>query len=99
VSDPDFKEGGTVSVLCERCLHHHYTPYGEEWHMGDPYPPALSRLSRGGVGSGLAPIYVCSTCGQDEAMIEFTGRHLQTPDEWPVEVTFVFPVPSERGGV
>jgi hypothetical protein len=83
-------------VLCPRCQRNYYTPWGEEWHRGDPYPPALSRLTRGQVGEDgeiRPPIYVCSTCGQDEAMIEYTGKHLPTPDEWPVEVTFVLPDP------
>jgi hypothetical protein len=82
-----------MSVLCARCEIHYYTPYGEDRGPDDPFPPALSRLSRGEAGTQIAgsnflPIYVCSECGQDEAMLEYTGQHLPTPDEWPVEIQF-----------
>jgi hypothetical protein len=39
-----------------------------------PYP-ALSRV---------APIYVCSSCGTDEAMRDFARTAPVPPDEWPI---------------
>ena len=86
---------GTV-VLCPRCEAGHYTPYKVDEPAADevfnpaddhnnagfrdqitrfPYP-ALSRV---------APIYICSPCGTDEAMRDFAGAGPLPPDEWPVE--------------
>ena len=82
---------GVVMVLCPRCQIDHYTPYEETWKKGEPPPPALSRLSRGHGALEVAPIWVCSRCGQDEALREFYGQPLQPPDDWPVELTHVLP--------
>jgi hypothetical protein len=39
------------------------------------YPGALSRV---------APVYVCSDCGLDEAMRDLAGRPPVGPPDWPV---------------
>jgi len=87
---------GTV-ILCPRCEAGHFTPYttvepaADEVHNPaddqnlDPdarrmqltrFPyPALSRV---------APIYICSPCGHDEAMRDFAGSGPIPPDEWPI---------------
>jgi hypothetical protein len=70
---------------CLRCLGR-YTPYGEqiefkdeqeqrEWFKEFP-PPALSRWDN--------KTYICSQCGQDEAILDFTGEPLPGKDEWPL---------------
>jgi hypothetical protein len=79
-------------VLCPRCQRNHYTPYGEPWERGDPLPPALSRTTR---GADDAPIYVCSPCGQDEAMKEFFHGETDPPEDWPVEIQFMLEVPRK----
>jgi len=81
------------AVLCPRCETSFYTPYGESWEPGDPLPPALSRLTR---EENDTPIYVCSACGQDEAMLEFFGPGAQPPETWPVETTYILPKPSDQ---
>lgn len=74
-------------MVCPRCELHEFTPYGQEFKPGDPYPPALSRLSR---EENDVPLWICSECGQDEAMLEFLGPGAQPPSEWPVEITYSF---------
>ncbi|HEY1309258.1 MAG TPA: hypothetical protein VGF24_37220 [Vicinamibacterales bacterium] len=85
-----------TTVLCPRCEREHFTPYstdeptaGEIFNPADdhnrddwgeqvrrfPYP-ALSRV---------APIYICSPCGTDEAMRDFGKLPPVPPDEWPVD--------------
>ena len=64
-------------VLCPRCQRDEYTPYGEEWVKGDPLPPALSRVDN--------ETYICSACGQDEAIRDLIHAAPIPPDEWPVE--------------
>ncbi len=66
-------------VLCPRCRRSYYTPYGESppsdyWEA--PYP-ALSRMDN--------KTYVCSECGQKEAMRDFAGAGPIPPSEWPVK--------------
>lgn len=80
-----------MSVLCPRCQTNSYTPYGDEWEPGDPLYAALSRTTR---GEDDDPIYVCSACGQDEAMLEFFGPGAQPPEEWPVKLEYTFPTPQ-----
>lgn len=70
---------GTVQ-LCPRCEVNHFTPYKAadvsiEQLRKYPYP-ALSRV---------AQIYICSPCGQDEAMRDFGNAAPIPPDEWPIE--------------
>lgn len=66
----------TKTKRCKRCLVNHYTPYSETIHRGDPPYPALSR-----VGDG---IYICSDCGNDEAMMDYCRERLPERFEWPV---------------
>jgi len=73
------------TVKCPRCDTGRYTPYGLDLTDDEseamrqrefPLPPALSRV---------ADIYICSECGQDEAMRDFAGSPPVPPDEWPIE--------------
>lgn len=65
---------------CPRCGIGEYTPY----HALPPVPmtappfPALSRTDN--------ETYICSDCGTDEALRDFTRERLAEPSEWPVEV-------------
>lgn len=56
------------------------------------YIGALSRTTR---GANDEPIYVCSQCGTDEAMLQFTTGRTSTPDEWPVARQFETPTGEE----
>jgi rubrerythrin len=56
------------------------------------YIGALSRTTR---GANDEPIYVCSNCGTDEGMLQFTTGRTSTPDEWPVARHFELPEPEE----
>jgi len=64
--------------LCPRCKAQEYTPY----HAPAPVPmvapsfPALSRTDD--------KTYICSDCGNDEAIKDFCREHLAEPEEWPV---------------
>lgn len=71
-----------TTQLCPRCERNRYTPrevrvadVGEPHIRQFPYP-ALSRV---------APIDICTPCGTDEAMRDFTGAGPVPPDEWPIE--------------
>lgn len=69
--------------LCPRCELRHFTPYNAAVEMTqerfEKYPfPALSRV---------AQIYICSWCGQDEAMRDFRHEAPVPPDEWPIRGT------------
>ncbi len=68
----------TTTVVCPRCGVNRYTPYGPgaEWDDDAPFP-ALSRIDN--------TTYICSPCGQDEAMRDFTREPPVPPDEWPIE--------------
>lgn len=74
--------------LCPRCEQRFFLPYGQGEGMGElirsgvlPPFPALSRAAR---GEQDAPIYVCSTCGMTEGMMEYTTGRVIPPEEWPV---------------
>jgi DNA-directed RNA polymerase subunit RPC12/RpoP len=80
----------TEAVLCPRCESRMYRPYGRG---GAPQgggvgsfamPPALSRMDN--------QTYICSECGQDEAMRDFQGLAPIPPSEWPID-----PHPPEFG--
>ena len=61
------------AILCPRCNQDYYTPYETE----GPYPkPAVSRTDN--------ESYICTRCGTDEAMKDFAGSPLFTPDQWPI---------------
>jgi hypothetical protein len=72
-------------VLCPRCNESYFIPYektGQDaLYEAGFFPPALSRMTRGEQDDKL---YVCSACGQDEAMRDFTGSPPVPPDEWPI---------------
>jgi hypothetical protein len=68
-----------TAVLCPRCRQNGYTPYGVERGPTDPPPPALSRLDN--------ETYICSACGTDEAMRDFTGAAPIPPTDWPVSTS------------
>ncbi len=70
--------------LCPRCEQHYFTirdafrkdPTLDRGQL-EEYPyPALSRVAR---------IDICTPCGQDEAMRDFTGSPPVPPYEWPVK--------------
>jgi hypothetical protein len=67
-----------AEVVCPRCEKDVYRPYDYKGpHKdGDPLPPALSRTDN--------QTYICSACGTDEAMRDFTGAPPIPPSEWPV---------------
>lgn len=71
------------TVLCPRCGENYYTPYGEKHEPGSPPFPALSRVDN--------KTYICSECGTDEAMRDFTGAGPTPLDEWAIP-----PSPSGR---
>jgi hypothetical protein len=80
--------------LCPRCETRNFTPREErdvprEVILRYPYP-ALSRV---------ADIDICSPCGQDEAMRDFSGSPPIPPDEWPIEVPRHRVVEGEGGRV
>lgn len=58
--------------VCPRCGG--YIPNNE---TPGAYPGAISRSDNSTI--------VCSKCGTSEAMLQFAGEHLPTPDEWPVD--------------
>lgn len=64
-------------TLCPRCERNHYTPYGEPWDPGDPLPPAVSRMDD--------QTHICSKCGEDEAMRDFTRAAPVPLHEWPIK--------------
>jgi len=76
------------TVLCPRCGTDRYRPYASERNPDSDYvapgfaPPALSRLTRG--ENANPRLYVCSACGQDEAMRDFNDLPPIPPDEWPL---------------
>lgn len=72
---------------CPRCLG--YIPNDD---TPGAYPGALSRTTR---GPRDEPIYVCSQCGHDEAMLQFTTGRCQRPSEWPVTRQFSTPSHDE----
>jgi len=72
------------AVWCPRCWEDAYVPEDasdkEEGYEAGFLPPALSRTTR---GENDTPIWVCSACGQAEAMEDW-GGHLTPPEAWPV---------------
>lgn len=68
--------------LCPRCGVRRYTPYDADARVRagvvtDKAPPfpAVSRMDN--------VTYICSWCGQDEALRDLTGAPPIPPDEWP----------------
>jgi hypothetical protein len=69
-----------LTVLCPRCEQNRFTPYGVDWEPSMPALPALSRADN--------KTYICSECGQDEALHDFFVRTpLTQPGEWPIKET------------
>jgi hypothetical protein len=67
----------TRTILCPRCEQNEYLDYGNRPEEGDPPFPALSRVDN--------KTYICTPCGTDEAMRDFTGAGPVPLDEWPIE--------------
>ena len=71
------------AVECPRCQKDHYIPYGisdEELAVAKRHGftfPALSRFDN--------KTDICSNCGTDEAMRDFSGEALTGPEDWPVK--------------
>ena len=65
-----------MAQTCPRCGVEEFTPYGEKRGPDDPMPPALSRVDN--------KTHICSACGTDEAMRDFTGQGPIPLDEWPI---------------
>lgn len=69
-----------ATELCPRCETQEYTPY----HAPPPVPmtapsfPALSRTDN--------ETYICSDCGNHEAIMDFCRERLPEVSEWPVQV-------------
>lgn len=69
-------------VMCPRCESSYFIPYDapmnvRNWAVARGYMyPALSRADN--------TTDICSKCGTVEALDDFTGRSLRTPDQWPV---------------
>jgi hypothetical protein len=65
------------TVLCPRCERERYLPYGGERPVAEGFaPPALSRVDNA--------TYICTPCGSDEAMRDYTRQPPVPPDEWPL---------------
>ena len=65
------------TVLCPRCERERFVPYGGELRPTDDFSlPALSRIDN--------QTYVCTPCGQDEAMRDYAGEPPVPPDQWPI---------------
>ena len=69
-------ENKPENYLCPRCGG--LIPNNVNW---GEYPGAISRLTRGDDDPSLE---VCSDCGQEEAIIQYTGNRLQEQDEFPI---------------
>jgi len=71
-----------TTQLCPRCEQNRFTPYGVRVaDVGEPHMrqfpfPALSRVDN--------TTYICTPCGQDEAMRDFAGAGPVPLDEWPI---------------
>lgn len=67
-------------VWCPRCWKDGFVPYDasdkEPAYAAGFTPPALSRMDN--------ETYICSACGQDEAMRDYTRQPPIPPDDWPV---------------
>ena len=63
--------------LCPRCGG--LIPSNINW---GEYPGAISRLTR--ADEDETGLEICSDCGQEEAIIQFTGNRLQEEDEFPI---------------
>lgn len=55
------------------------------------YIGALSRTTR---GANDEPIYVCSSCGTDEAILQYSEGSTPTPDQWPLARKYELPGPA-----
>lgn len=68
------------TVTCPRCEKQQYTPYYAEAPVleGAPSFPALSRADN--------ETYICSDCGNDEAIMDFCREELQPVATWPIRV-------------
>lgn len=62
--------------LCPRCELEYFTPFGTTRAVGDPNPPALSRVG---------DVYICSTCGTGEALLQAAGEVAPPPEQWPID--------------
>jgi hypothetical protein len=65
-----------MTQLCPRCQREEFTPLDSYTGPPAPLPPAKSRFDN--------ETEICSTCGSDEAMRQFTGDSLPGPEDWPV---------------
>ena len=65
---------------CPRCWQDAFVPYDaedkEKGYAEGFTPPALSRMDN--------ETYICSACGQDEAMRDYNGEPPIPPNEWPI---------------
>ena len=74
------------TILCPRCEQRNFTPYGRSAvPQGSGIsefaaPPALSRTDNAS--------YICSECGTDEAMRDFSGQPPIPPTDWPIRYGF-----------
>lgn len=65
----------TATISCPRCRINNYTPYGGEYNPDAPFP-ALSRTDNA--------TYICSSCGQAEALEQYMGT-LTSQRDWLVD--------------
>jgi len=63
--------------LCPRCGG--LIPNNVNW---GEYPGAISRLPR--ADEDETGLEICSECGKEEAITQFTGNRLQQEDEFPI---------------
>ena len=64
------------AYICPRCGG--LIPSNENW---GEYPGAISRLPV--ADEDETGLEICSECGSEEAITQFTGNRLQEPDEFP----------------
>ena len=68
--------------LCPRCDSSHFVDYNAPHEVAarafacGVYPPALSRADN--------ETDMCSNCGTEEALIQFSGGRLSEPADWPL---------------
>ena len=70
-------EANPEQYLCPRCGG--LIPSNINW---GEYPGAVSRITK--ADEDETDLEICSDCGQEEAIIQYTGNHLQQPDEFPI---------------
>lgn len=68
-----------MTELCPRCQENSYTPMGAEGvtrqELKAHPKPALSRVEE---------VYICDTCGVEEALQDWQGLPLTPPTDWPI---------------